>query len=81
MVKIINKYLYEVSTDFETLSEGAAVIYSDSVVSFASFVDNYNKTCVINYKDKNYDVKFSDLAIVVKSLNPNDGTPMMDLPF
>jgi hypothetical protein len=75
--KTIGKYVYLISNEINELSEGAAVLYSNTILGFASFVDNQNKECNIHYGDGVYGVKFNELEVVVASSNPNDGTQML----
>lgn len=72
--KTIGKYVYLVSSGINELSEGAAVLYSNTVLGFASFVDNENKRCVLHHGDAALMVNFDNLDAVIASTNPNDGT-------
>lgn len=72
--KTIGKYVYLISSGINELSEGAAVLYSDTVLGFASFVDNENKRCVLHYGDTALMVNFDNIDAVIASDNPNDGT-------
>lgn len=74
----IKKYWYLLD-DTADISEGSAVIYSNTTPVFASFVDTNIKACIINHDNTSIVAANDELEKIMASTNENDTTPMLDM--